>query len=184
MDEPKPKEIPAKDTEEPKKPPHTLPNTAEVFDHRGDLTLTVGRNKVAFRVCSRSLARLSGVWDAMLYGPLAEGKTQHTSEKWVVAHPDDEPEGLRILLLGIHGRLTAFPPFLTQLTVFALLVICDKYDMVEFLKPFWHRWVQDLPSCSHPKDLIQQLWMAYKLGDPESYRSKLESFLSLLERIS
>jgi hypothetical protein len=61
----------------------------EVFDPRGDLTLVAGADRVVFRVCSRSLARSSPVWDATLYGPFAEGKGQQQEEcGWEILLPD------------------------------------------------------------------------------------------------
>ncbi|KAL2017484.1 hypothetical protein VTK56DRAFT_2080 [Thermocarpiscus australiensis] len=131
------------------------PVSVEELDPRGDLTLIAGEEKVAFRVCSRSLARSSRFWDTMLYGPFREGRGQQSKEKWEIELPEDNPEGLRIILLVVHSKYSAIPQVLPRSTLFHASVLCDKYDMI----------------------LIRQLWIAHALGDSKSYMETLWKFM-------
>jgi hypothetical protein len=184
-DEPEPKSILPNATEDTEKSLDTVRNPVEELDPRGDLTLIAGENKVAFRVCSRSLARSSRNWEIMLYGPFAEGKAQQIRDQWEVVLPEDNPVGLRLVLRAIHLGPSATPPVLDEPTLFDALVICDKYVMVEFLKPFWRGWIKSLPSLHewpHPisTSTTRQLWIAYTLGDRGLYWSGLKRCLSML----
>jgi hypothetical protein len=158
--------------------PNPSPRPAEVLDPHGDLRLIVGKEEVVFRVCSRALARSSRVWNTMLYGSYGEGKGQQTGTDWAVPLPEDDPEGLRVVLLAIHGRFPDLPTLLDRPTLFRVVVICDKYDMVEFLRPFWAGWLGKLPYPHlDPETVIHHLWIAHKLGDRDAYRCMLKRLL-------
>lgn len=155
-----------------------MPRRKEVLDPRGDLTVVAGKERVVFRVCSRALSRSSPVWDRMLYGPFSEGKEQQAEDDWKIQLPDDNPKGLQVLFLAAHGKFAAISSVLERDTLFHVTVLCDKYDMVGFLKPFWTQWVKGLPHLQpEPENLVHQLWIAHTLGDRALYRRVLETLL-------
>ncbi len=153
----------------------------EVFDPRGDLTLVAGPDRVAFRVCSRSLARSSPVWDAMLYGPFAEGKEQQQEGcGWEIPLPDDRPEGLRILFSVAHGKFDDLTPAIAHEELLSLTVLADKYDMISLLKPFWNKWLKDpdyVADCA-TDELVDHLSVYHKLGHGRGFRKAYISFIT------
>ncbi|KAJ1324718.1 hypothetical protein MN608_09421 [Microdochium nivale] len=91
-----------------------------VIDPRGDLWVTVegtnswGRKSHAtFRVCSRTLARASPVFDAMLFGPFVESRCAEQDDlRWIVNLPDDPAPGMKSLFELMHaGFETLSNPF-------------------------------------------------------------------------
>ncbi|KAK3299850.1 uncharacterized protein B0H64DRAFT_369174 [Chaetomium fimeti] len=112
----------------------------EVFDRRGDLKLVVGEDnseRGTFQVCSRTLARSSPVWDTMFYGPFREGFPQQNSDEWTVSLPEDDPDGLRVILSALHGKFDAVPEGGSLDFIVNLAALADKYDTVASLRPFW-----------------------------------------------
>jgi hypothetical protein len=148
----------------------------EMLDARGDLTLVAGQEEVRFRVCSRSLARPSPVWERRLYG-----EDQQTADDWVISLPDDNPDGLRILLLAVHCKFAAIPRVLPLATLFHTTVLCERYEMVELLKSFWSGWIKSVKLGSMnpgPETLVHQLCVAFSLGNRELYREVITKFLT------
>ncbi|KAH6651278.1 hypothetical protein F5144DRAFT_525097 [Chaetomium tenue] len=164
--------------------------TTEVFDRHGDLKLIVWKNHsmITFQVCSRTLARSSPVWDVMLYGPFREGKAQQKGDEWTVSLPEDDADGLRIILSTIHGIFDAVPTD-TKLhfdSIFSLVALSDKYDMVAALKPSWKSWLCSW-GCRITSEtnrfsflhrgsahrVVQYLWLCYTVGWGDQFRSGL-----------
>lgn len=101
----------------------------KVVDPHGDLRLIVGEERVVFQVCSRTLARSSPVWEAMLYGPFSEGKEQQKSQDWKVALPDDNPDAMHMILLVVHSmwEWDTWPKGrIAHQTFFCITIIADK----------------------------------------------------------
>lgn len=73
------------------------------FDQRGDLKLRVGppneTTSNSFLVCSRTLARVSPVFDRILYGSSAEAKPAD-AEGWVVDLPRPDQSKWNIIVAG------------------------------------------------------------------------------------
>lgn len=161
--------------------PDPAPLKVEILDPRGDLILVAGQEKVAFRVCSRSLARSFPVWEAAV--PCPRQTSQPGPDDWVIHLGDDNPESLRIVLQIIHGKVAAIPALQDLAALFRLVIVCDKYGMVDsgLLKDSWPRCLQNLPPLSafslDPEPLIQRLWIAQKLNHQASYREVLEKLL-------
>lgn len=117
--------------------PSPAPSAVNVLDPHGDLRLVVGDSKTVFQVCSRALARSSSVWEAMLYGPLSEGKTQQKGNDWEIALPEDLPEPFEMLLCAVHSNFDVLPKKLSGSAIVDILVLSDKHDMIRSLKPCW-----------------------------------------------
>jgi hypothetical protein len=158
------------------------PSDVEVLDHHGDLKLIVGADKVVFKVCSRSLARSSPVWNTLLYGPFSEGKNQQNSDSWEIALLEDNPEGLRVILNAVHHKSAAMPKVGSCSLIFKVTVLADKYDMVATLKPFWSGWrcrhAAEKFSTAAPSWILMHLWVSHTLGDGRGFRRSLMTLAS------
>lgn len=132
-------EIPKQSAPTPAPPPtRTLAETiknpdkyfVEIFDPEGDWALFVGPDKQAFRVCSRSLARASPVFNKQKLDIGAD------LDRWKFNVPQADPRALRIILQIAHGRLELVPPKLTLDMLMEVVYLADRCDMISTLKPF------------------------------------------------
>lgn len=88
---------------------------------------------------------------------------------------------MRVSLMAVHCRFDVIPAAVSQQAAFDLVILCDKYDMVGLLKPFWHRWVRNLPrTTGDPTSFVHRLWIAHTLGYEECYNVTLMDLMSLL----
>ncbi|KAK4151623.1 hypothetical protein C8A00DRAFT_35716 [Chaetomidium leptoderma] len=166
---------------------NTMPNPrssggVEMLDPHGDLKLVVGEDKVVFQVCSRALACSSEAWETLLHGPCLEGKAQQDGQDWEIYLPDDDPDGLRIILNVIHQDLEAVPKVVSFELLFQLIELSDKYNMVASLKPFWRDWnrqhiLRDFSGVD-PAQLGHQIWVSNTLGDRYGYRKAIMAFVT------
>ena len=103
-----------------------------ILDDSGALTLIVGTgtDQQAFRVNAEVLKLSSKVFRAMLGGRFAE------ATKDVVEIPDDSAEAFKIYLHIAHFKIAELPTSMTQLQLFTLATLCDKYDVVEIVRPY------------------------------------------------
>ena len=170
------------DKSHPDSKPVAASGTVEIFDPRGDVTIIAGPEQVTFRVCSRALARSSPAWAAMLFGPFSEGQGQQRTADWRVELPDDDPEALRIVLNVAHCRTDRVPEVLLQEAMFKLTVLCDKYDLVALLKPYWKDWVGKLGAAPCTRSgFVHRLWIAHTLGYQEHYQTALAELMFVVK---
>jgi hypothetical protein len=174
------------------------------IDKRGDLVLLVGMHRceikangehkhteaMAFRVCSRTLARSSPVMEAMLFGTFCE------AAQATINLPEDDPKATQSLLHLVHGKaekIFALSDRETKKSVFdcrkatfvdhvyALAVVANKYLMTQKLRPFistWCKllmlWEEEGAHSSSPKTyerLEKLMWIACEFGHLELYQT-------------
>lgn len=153
-----------------------------IFDEDGDLHLIVGLDKITFIVCSRALARASRIFKRMLFGGFAESKPTGDVE-WVVGLPQDDINGLHILMDIIHGNIEKVPTILyddshttlhvdggqdeileceVQEILRGVAVVADKYDLVHLLHPWADSWLdqgcRSLCTRKSPGVLKSEQW--------------------------
>lgn len=156
------------------------------IDPDGDLTLVVGKTKTRFLVCSKTLSRSAPFWKRCLYGQFKEGKPA-AGKDWVVELPEDNPSGLKFLLLLAHGLGHKTPKVNLQLA-FEITVIANKYNMTQVLWAVVRSWLEDLkparPDEGDDDTIVPQmqwLWITKELG--ESHKHK-ETFAELSQMVS
>ena len=84
------------------------------------------------------MERTSTVWKKMLSGGFAESKPLNTDTEWVVALLEDKPEPMLVVLNIIYSRFSFVPEKLTVLELYYILVLTEKYDIIEMTRP-WAR---------------------------------------------
>ncbi|PSK54779.1 hypothetical protein B9Z65_3868 [Elsinoe australis] len=139
-------------------------------DPRGDLTLVAskkehdGPSKV-FLVCSRTLARISPVFDRMLYGSMAESQSKNPTN-WTVNLPEDDPKTLELLLHICHGKWQNVPNLLSIDDLFSLTMLTHYYDATHILSPWTPTWLASLPQPPSTDEihLYKLLWISQELG--------------------
>ncbi|VUC23050.1 unnamed protein product [Clonostachys rosea] len=153
------------------------PTSPVDLDYHGDIKLRVGGRKIGdglsieptyFTACSRTLARISPVFDRMLYGHFAEARKPATLDQdWIVNLPDDKPEPMGILLEIAHCQFLSVPKTLTLEQLYDLTVLTNYYDATALLSPWVDSWITCMDGISR-KDarvlLPKILWVAWELG--------------------
>ncbi|CAH0045574.1 unnamed protein product [Clonostachys solani] len=147
------------------------------LDYHGDVKLRVGQSKDAdglaieptyFTACSRTLARISPVFDRMLYGHFAEARKPTTPDQdWIVNLPNDKPEPMGILLGIAHCQFLAVPKTLTLDQLYDLTVLTNYYDATALLSPWVDSWIACMDGISKQDARVllpKVLWVAWELG--------------------
>lgn len=133
-------------------------------------------------VCSRSVARASKPFRAMLYGGFAESKPRNVDSDWTIPLPEDNPEAFATLMNIIHGHFKMVPRTVTRDQLYRITILTDKYNMTDVLQPWADKWVSPLvtttPTASGDEALM---WIAWELGHRELF---LKTATFLLERSS
>jgi hypothetical protein len=138
-----------------------LRNKVTYLDSSGDLRLQVGPEKENYVVCSKTMERTSAVWKKMLTGGFAESKPLNPETEWVVTLPEDKPESMLIVLNIIHSRFSLVPEKLALLDLYHVLVLTEKYDITELIRPWARDWLNSVRKTKSP--LL--MWIAWALGD-------------------
>ncbi|KAM7212741.1 hypothetical protein V8F06_011884 [Rhypophila decipiens] len=138
-----------------------------IFDDLGDLTLIVGPDEVKAQVCSRALARHSPFFKCILYGPFSESRPLSGAD-WVVRLPEDQWSSTHIMLSSTHGKFDLVPKAPSLDSIYELLVLADKYDMIKTLCPFiraWKPWVlEQLLEYGRHGNMCRAIGIAWELG--------------------
>lgn len=156
-----------------------------IVDPRGDLWLhTQGTDsqgcstEVIFRVCSRTLARASPVFDKMLFGSFAEAATNQSGDsEWIIELPEDPSSAMKLLFEIMHSRhqhLTALSSSHETLIprLYDLLVVADKYDCIDLFRPWAASWVHHLDAENKTEDdLLRLSWIFHQLGHVSGFEA-------------
>ncbi|KAJ2975791.1 hypothetical protein NUW58_g1721 [Xylaria curta] len=147
------------------------------FDRRGDLLLKVGTERGgntterSFLVCSNCIARVSPVFDRMLFGAMKESKLKwQESEKkeWVVDLPEDDPDIFELFLSLCHADFNKIPRALPVDKLYDLTKLTHYYDMTQLLVPWMHGWMMSVRDTSPEPDITmvpQLLFISWELGN-------------------
>nr|CAF06009.1 related to nuclear pore protein [Neurospora crassa] len=161
----------------------TLPHGNVInIDPEGDLLLDVGGDEDSglsqpqrLRVCSFALRRHSPVWKQMLFGPWKESKPANAeSEVWIVELPDDPFRPMQIVLDIIHGRFSKIPRSLGLDELYKLVILTNKYDMTETLRPWCADWAHIARGDLSSADTLKSLFIAWELGDEDLFALRIE----------
>ncbi|KAI0377600.1 hypothetical protein F5Y04DRAFT_173441 [Hypomontagnella monticulosa] len=164
------------------------------FDQRGDLRLRVGpaneTSSTSFLVCSRTMARISPVFDRMLYGSFAEAKPTD-AENWVVDLPEDDPASLAIIVRIAHGHFNEVPRILTIERLYTLTTLTHYYDATPILTPWVDTWLNSVDDILRDSNILMPkfLWVAWELGQKVLFKATARRILfeapaSILESCS
>ncbi|KAF6840382.1 nuclear pore protein-like protein [Colletotrichum musicola] len=157
---------------------------AYYFDSRGDVTFTVGdpdQGTRDFVVCSRTVARWSSVFSAMLFGGFAESRPK--SDGWRVLLPEDEVAPVFLAFKLIHGSHENTPKTLERDELYQLLVVTEKYDMTRILRPWAATWFEPYKNTSSIEGNEIVMWIAWELGHEECFR-RLAADLLLKSKVN
>lgn len=106
----------------------------------------------------------------MLYGPFKEAQQPASpTESWIVELPEDGPDATEILFNIIHSHFGRIPNVLSLQELVGILVVAEKYDMIQLLRP----WIKDwfTPHCKDvkPNDFALMLCTTWHLGDAATF---------------
>ncbi|KAK4178073.1 nuclear pore protein-like protein [Triangularia setosa] len=157
-----------------------MSSSVDRIDPRGDLKLRVGTTQKdednqprCYLVCSRTLARVSPVFDRMINGSFAEAKPKDT-EHWTIDLPEDNPSTLELFLNIAHGHLRKVPPALSLHELYDLTALTHFYDATKILVPWIRPWTKALHDATSGPDVAavpKLIWIGWELG----YRPMFEA---------
>jgi hypothetical protein len=140
------------------------------FDPHGDVELQVGQgdeaNPIIFTVCSRTLARVSPVFEKMLFGNFKESRPTTKSSDWRVKLPADKVVPLAIFLHICHGQLHRVPKTLPIEDLYDLTVLTNYYDGTQILGPWVNDWMASIEDDARESQtaLAKAMWIAWEFG--------------------
>jgi BTB/POZ domain len=134
------------------------------FDSNGDLTMKVGWREREFLVCSKTVARASPVFKAMLYGNFKEARPADPTESWIVNLPEDGSDSMEILFNIIHSHFDNISHNLSLENLFGVLVVAEKYDMTQVIRPWIKDWVAPYLEDVKPDRYALMLCVTWELG--------------------
>ncbi|KAK4496812.1 hypothetical protein PRZ48_012796 [Zasmidium cellare] len=152
------------------KPAQEETSNTVTIDPRGDLTLRTGCSGKSLLVCSRTLLRISPVFQRMLYGFFGESTTNNSSQ-WTVNLPEDEPVAFELFLYIAHGFTQKVPHELPIDSLFNLTKLTHHYDATLLLKPWVPQWISSLrePKADDEIGMYKMLWIDLELGQRRSF---------------
>lgn len=138
------------------------------LDPWGDLKIVAADRDKRLKtlVVSSSVMRLaSPVWRVM-FDPHGSFREAEESAK-EIEFPDDDADALLILLRIVHLGWRLVPESISSENLADLAVLCDKYDMIRFVRPWLARWQsRPLAIMSAHED---RLFIAWTFGDYASF---------------
>jgi hypothetical protein len=149
------------------------------IDPRGDLELRVGTERkeqdskpTCLLVCSRTLARVSPVFDRMIYGSFTEAKPADGKD-WMVDLPHDKPPAMELFLNISHGHLQKTPRALSIHELYDLTTLTHFYDSTQILVPWIRPWINALhDTASGPDDAVpKMIWISWELGHRQMFEA-------------
>lgn len=148
------------------------------IDMRGDLRIRTTADdgvRQDYIVCSRTLARLSPVWNAMLFGGFKESKPTTKDTEWIVSLPHDKSHALSTILNIVHGHFDLVSRSMTLREVHSLLIVTEKYNMTEIVRPWARDWL-DAVGYRFSDPLL--LFVAFELGAERVFANSVDWFVT------
>jgi hypothetical protein len=124
------------------------------------MRLTIGNTKLSVTASRTVLTILSPVFKAMLAGGFREAEA--TISK--IPLPDDDPDALLLLLQIAHLKFKDLPNTLSFQNLYQLAVVCDKYDAVGPIRPFWDKYGAPFLSNIEEAGYEEWLFIAWTFG--------------------
>ncbi|KAF6782184.1 nuclear pore protein-like protein, partial [Colletotrichum sojae] len=161
------------------------------LDPRGDVVFVVGSRSAAaentparrFRLCSRTMARASPVFDRMLHGNFAESKPAAAAAvgsagppaDWVVDLPDDDAAAYDLFASIAHGSFRRVPRGLGVGRLYDLTVLTHYYDATPMLTPWLQGWMVGIGETPDGGDegmlMLKLLWISWELGHKQLFET-------------
>lgn len=110
----------------------------DTIDPAGDLILHVsGKAPSRLLVSSKAMTLASKPFAAMLGPTFMEGQSLSIENPPTIEFPEDRGDSFRILMLILHHRCveSSLPDELSEPDICRLLVIANKYDCVQAIRP-------------------------------------------------
>ncbi|KAM0270065.1 hypothetical protein ACHAQH_009549 [Verticillium albo-atrum] len=156
------------------------------IDPRGDLKLKVGTanedpsSARCFLVYSRTLARISPVFERMLYGTFVESRNKAViNATWTVHLPEDNLTAFNLFVRIAYGFLYKVLRWLSLDEIYELTVLTHYYDTTYILIPWVSTWIASLrePPPGNFILIPMLLWISWELGRRPLFESTAHRIL-------
>lgn len=146
--------------------PTTLSSQTIVLEDVGDcVRLVIGKEKQAVKVSRAVLMVLSPVLRAMVSGPYREGSSDNREIKL----PEDDPKALLLVLRIGHFKTKALPKDISFQELYQLAIVCDKYDTVSVVRPYFDKWAEVYTALVEEPGYEEWMLIAWTFGMKDVY---------------
>lgn len=149
------------------------------FDRDGDtrLLLDADQEPRIFVVSSKAMTLVCDSWNRML-SPNSHFKEARQGDGREIFLPDDDSDGLEILLNIAHLHFDRVPQELGFEDLLAVSVLTEKYGATRLVRPWVKRWLEGNKSLIDEPGHEEWLWVAWAFGESEIFE-KLSRRLAL-----
>lgn len=91
--------------------------------------------------------------------------------------PDDDPDGLEVLLNIAHLRFDRVPEKLKFKRLLAVAVLMEKYGVTKMVRPWWQRWLAAVKDKAHVPGYEELLYIAWAFGDEKVLKSGVDHLI-------
>lgn len=158
---------------------------SDIFDANGDIFLNISSAALGchrlLRVSSEVLCRVSPVFAAMLgpSSPFAEAAALRLNGSAVVSLPDDDADAVAIVMTAAHGQQHLLPTKISVDILYAVAVLCDKYDMTHLMPPWPLNWANRLTPFPRRYGYSSVLAIAWLFGLNRIFTSVTREFIHI-----
>lgn len=139
---------------------------------------------VIFVVSSHAMASVCDAWADMVMGHVdcckEEEPVENGSADGGVASiplPDDDPDGLEVLLNIAHLRFDRVPEKLKFKRLLAVAVLMEKYGVTKSVRPWWQRWLATVKDKANVPGYEELLYIAWAFGDEKMLKSGVDHLI-------
>ncbi|KAL2070199.1 hypothetical protein VTL71DRAFT_13225 [Oculimacula yallundae] len=145
----------------------------ELFTFDGgdvSIMITFQGHEVQGSVASQALVLASPVWKKFIYPPwVAIEKTTYRSKS--IDFTDDDGCALLILLRLAHLQFSRIPDKVYPETLFALAVLCEKYQCLALVSPWLEKWISKVEADADDDKTGRWLYISWAFGRHDIFDS-------------
>lgn len=159
------------------------------FDPRGDVELRVKSSRedleihTVFYVCSRTLARVSAVWESFLFSAESEGSSPLCHR--TVFLDLKKTRAMEIILHILHHNTSKIPALLGTSDLKYFLCVGRMIGVMSPLSMWGTKWFNSIPPWSESRNgiagvLLYRMWFANDLGLTDKFHESMRDIASKL----
>ncbi|KAB2571548.1 hypothetical protein DBV05_g9772 [Lasiodiplodia theobromae] len=142
---------------------------------------------VIFVVSSHAMAPVCDAWAHMVMRHVDRCKLEAETVENVgsaadgavafVPLPDDDPDGLEVLLNIAHLRFDRVPEKLKFKRLLAVAVLMEKYGVTQMVRPWWQRWLAAVKDKANVPGYEELLYIAWAFGEEKMLKSGVDHLI-------
>ena len=114
-----------------------------------------------------------------MFDPNSRFKKQYSAASGLqeVRLEEDDPDAISLVLGIAHLHFKKIPAFLDYRQLLNLAVVCDKYDVVALVRPWYSKWEEHLSTLACDPYFEEWLFIAWTFGDTKVYTRLMKTLI-------